>query len=266
METIRLSPIIANKTKYHDVSGDYQLATTYCEPDDGPGPVLQVMTHGIGFDRTYWDLPAQFPKYSYVDRAVKDYGYSTLTWDRLGVGESSLFEDGIDELQIFLETAALKELTTRLRNGKVCGIDHKYENIVHLGHSFGSAITYDLVNQNPDISQGIILTGFSQVPAYLGLFALAGNFVPVESIPRLSVKYPEGYVAAGSRMGVHNNFFGPGDFDEDILDYLWKHGQPNTPGEILTVGAGGGVVNKFEGPAMIITGGECVLKLFMSIS
>jgi len=38
---------------YHTVSGDYNISATYCEPDGGPGKVLQVCTHGIGFDRRY---------------------------------------------------------------------------------------------------------------------------------------------------------------------------------------------------------------------
>lgn len=38
-------------TGYNTVSGDYEIAATYCEPDTGPGKVLQLLTHGIGFDR-----------------------------------------------------------------------------------------------------------------------------------------------------------------------------------------------------------------------
>lgn len=246
------------------MEGDYKLAATYCEPDDGPGPVLQIMTHGVGFDRSYWDLPAQDFEYSYVARAVDDYGYSTLTWDRLGVGQSSRGET-INEIQIFLEIAALRELTNLFASGHACGVSHPYDRIVHLGHSFGSAMTYALVRETPEISAGIVLTGFSQVPQYMGLFALGGNFVPVSSIATLAGRYPSGYVGAGSRMAVHINFFGPGDFDEEILDHLYTHGQPNTPGEILTVGAGGGEVNHFTGPAMIITGGKSTSSPFSGV-
>lgn len=220
------------------------------------------MTHGIGFDRSYWDLPVQDYNYSYVARAVDEHGYSTLTWDRLGVGESSHGET-INEIQIFLEIAALKELTEIFASGKACGVEHHgYDKIVHLGHSFGSAMTYGLVLENPDISAGIVLTGFSQIPNYMGLFALGGNFVPVSSIPSLVDGYPEGYVSAGTRMGVQINFFAPGDFDEELLDHLFDNGRPNTPGEILTVGFGGDKSNPFPGPAMVITGGKSHLSSF----
>lgn len=40
---------------YATVSGTYNLSTTYCTPDSGPGHALQLLTHGIGFDRSYWE-------------------------------------------------------------------------------------------------------------------------------------------------------------------------------------------------------------------
>ncbi len=214
------------------------------------------MTHGVGFDRSYWDFPLQNRKYSYVARAVDQFHYSTLTWDRLGVGASTHAKDPINGLQIFLEIEALRALTEVASHGKLPGVRHSFNDIVHLGHSFGSAMTYSLVNQYPDISKGIVLTGFSQVPNFMGLFALAANFVPVSSIPSLRLKYPKGYIGAGSRSAVQLDFFGQGDFDSQVLDYAYRNGQPHTPGELLTVGAGGGIPNTFKGPAMIITGGK----------
>lgn len=38
---------------YDTVSGEYAIAATYCRPDHGPSKVIQVLTHGIGFDRRY---------------------------------------------------------------------------------------------------------------------------------------------------------------------------------------------------------------------
>lgn len=49
---------------YNTISGSYDLAATYCQPDNGPANVLQVLTHGIGFDRSYWDVPFNYPNYS----------------------------------------------------------------------------------------------------------------------------------------------------------------------------------------------------------
>lgn len=239
-------------TGYDTIKGDYNLACTYCEPDDGPGEVLQLMTHGIGFDRSYWDLPFNNYNYSYAMEA-NDKGYSTFTWDRLGIGMSD-HGDGVNEIQLFLEVAALQELTRRLQEGQVCGVKHKYEKIAHLGHSFGSAITYNFVNMYPDMSSGAVFTGFSQVPNYIAYFALGGNFVPSDMVAPLKGEYPPGYFAPKSSYGVHVNFFAPHDFDPEVLALAAKKGQPASVGELLTVGAGTAAKNSFAGPVFIITG------------
>ncbi|KAI7972344.1 hypothetical protein EIK77_009785 [Talaromyces pinophilus] len=173
----------------------------------------------------------------YVSRAVDEYGYSTLTWDRLGVGESSK-GDPLAEIQIFLEIEALYELTRTVRKGKGGNICTSFEKVVHIGHSFGSSITNALANTFPDGTDGIVLTGFSQVSAYVGYFALGGNFIPVTDIPALSHRYPAG----------------PGDFDPALLHLAFRSGEAASPGEILTIGAGEGSSNAFSGPVLLITG------------
>ncbi|KAM5351024.1 hypothetical protein ACJ41O_003747 [Fusarium nematophilum] len=234
------------------VSGSYDLAATYCEPDAGPGSHIQIMTHGIGFDRSYWDQSYNGYNYSYVARAVDDHGYSTLTWDRLGVGASSK-GDPLSEIQVFLEIAALGELTRLAKTGCLPGITAKYTKAVHIGHSFGAVMTYGLANQSPELTDAIILTGFTQASAYLPLFAVSNNFVPVTDSPR-AAEYPAGYVATASTVSVHINFFAEGDFDPEILDVAYENSQPTTPGELLTLGAPVSSENSFIGPVLVITG------------
>ena len=77
LHTFRDSRRTDRNPKYHTVSGNYKLQTTYCTPDNGPGSTLQILTHGIGFDRSYWDPSFMNGNYSYVDQAVGQ-GYSTL--------------------------------------------------------------------------------------------------------------------------------------------------------------------------------------------
>lgn len=124
----------------------------------------------------YWDLSYNDFNYSYIDTAVDTYKYNTLSYDRLGIGASSHGEP-LNEIQSFLEVAALAELTTMLRNCTFPGITTPFEKIVHVGHSFGSAQSYSLVNQYPDISDGIVLTGFSMNSSFVGYFQSGANFV-----------------------------------------------------------------------------------------
>ncbi|UNI13903.1 hypothetical protein JDV02_000598 [Purpureocillium takamizusanense] len=236
---------------YKTVQGDYTLATTYCEPSGGPSDSLQILTHGVGFDRSYWDFPYHNHNYSYVNKAL-DAKYSTLSWDRLGIGASS-HGDPVNDIQIFLEVAALKALTDIVKGGKLPGVSQQHKKVVHVGHSFGSAMTFALVDRYPDITNGIVLTGFSQVPSFMGNFALGSNFAPVKENHHLKDKYAVGYVAPKSDIGVHIDFFGPDDFDPDLLCVAAQKGQPAAVGELLTVGSTG-MTNKFTGSVLIITG------------
>lgn len=237
-----------------EVSGDYELGVTYCEPDAGPGSQLQILTHGIGFDRSYWDFPLNDFNYSYVERAVDDHGYSTLTWDRLGIGASSK-GDPVKEIQVFLEIAALAELTTLVKERRIQCVNVDFSKIVHAGHSFGAVMTYALANQYPNLTDAIILQGFTQATDYLGQFALGSNFIPVKESP-LADKYPEGYVAVSSAVGMHINFFAEGGFDPIVLDTAFANGQPTTPGELLSLGAPVMEINNYTGPVLVLTGGE----------
>nr|XP_036576385.1 uncharacterized protein CTRU02_13590 [Colletotrichum truncatum]KAF6783123.1 hypothetical protein CTRU02_13590 [Colletotrichum truncatum] len=238
---------------YATVGGTYQLASTYCEPDSGPGRVLQILTHGIGFDRTYWDFPANNYNYSYVGPAVDYYGYSTLTWDRLGIAQSSHGEP-VNEIQAWLEVAALKALTDQVRAKAVPGLKgHQFEKVVHVGHSFGSAHTYALTAKYPDVSDGIILTGFSQNGSFFADFLLGGAFIQANQVPALS-NYPKGYFAPAYEGGAHVNFFAPDDFDPAILTAAYQTGKPVTVGELFTIGGEAGTPNTFKKPVLIITG------------
>lgn len=237
---------------YATVSGNYSIAATYCTPDSGPANVIQVLTHGIGFDRSYWDLSYNNYNYSYVNEAVDEYGYSTFSYDRLGVGMSSHGEP-VNEIQALLEVDALRALTEDIRNGEIPGVSHKYEKVVHVGHSFGSEHTYALTAMYPNLSDGIALTGFSQNGSFVPFFELGSNFVQANKAAALAA-YPDGYLAPASTVGVQIDFFSPGDFDPAILTLAYNTGEPVTVGELLTIGGETGSTNYFCGPALIITG------------
>lgn len=138
--------------QYATVKGTYKLATTYCQPDKGAPNTVQLLTHGIGFDRSYWDAPYNNFNYSYVKDAVDEYGYATFAWDRLGIGMSQHGEP-VNEIQVLLEIAALKALTDKLREGTIPGKNvPEFEKVLHVGHSFGSVQSYALTAMYPSIS------------------------------------------------------------------------------------------------------------------
>ncbi|WQF78774.1 Putative alpha/Beta hydrolase [Colletotrichum destructivum] len=233
---------------YANVSGTYQLASTYCEPDSGPGRVLQILTHGVGFDRSYWDFPANGYNYSYVAPVVDDHGYSTFSWDRVGIAESTR-GDPINEIQGWLEVAALKALTDKLRAGTIPEVGSTFDKIVHVGHSLGSIHTYALTAAYPDISDGIILTGFAPNVTFITALLLGGAFVQASD-------YAEGYFALSYEGAMQICFFAPGHFDPAILRLAYESSSPITVGELFTIGGEIGQLNAFAKPAFVIAGGK----------
>ena len=118
----------------------------------------------------YWDLSFNNYNYSYVNVATDQYKYYTLSFDRLGIGNSSHGEP-LNEIQSFIEIAATVQLTQMLRNGTFPGFNQTFSKVVHVGHSFGSAQTYALASMYPNITDGIVLTGFSMNGSFVSSFA-----------------------------------------------------------------------------------------------
>ncbi|XDG09422.1 hypothetical protein ABKA04_009037 [Annulohypoxylon sp. FPYF3050] len=235
------------------VTGNYSIGATYCEPSTGPGAALEILTHGIAFDRSYWDFSYASYNYSYTNAALAR-NYSVFFYDRLGLGGSSR-GDPVNEIQTNLELAALYALTTKLRNGSISGIP-TYRKVVHVGHSYGSILSYALVQGHPTgLSDGIVLTGFGQNSGNDSTyFTYGGNFVLARNASMSLSSYPAGYMASGDRTGVQTNFFAPDNFDPAVLQATYATTQPVTVGELMTLGSGAVGNNTFGGPVLVITG------------
>ncbi|KAF2099967.1 hypothetical protein NA57DRAFT_38322 [Rhizodiscina lignyota] len=241
---------------YHTISKTYHIMTQYCTPDHPTkkDPAIQILTHGIGFDRTYWDTSYHDFQQSYVNVAVDKFGYYTLSFDRLGIGESS-HGDPRDEIQSFLEVQAIRALTICLREGSFPNVHHKFSKIIHTGHSFGSAQTYSLTAMYPDISDGIVLTGFSVngsfAPSY---FDIAGNWVQAAlNVPKRLGGYPRGYLVASNTEALEILFLFPGHFPPGLLDLAEETKIPVSIGELLTLGSIP-ASNPYKGPVLVFTG------------
>jgi pimeloyl-ACP methyl ester carboxylesterase len=176
-----------------------------------------------------------------------------------------------------------------LRSGTFPGVKRKFTKVVHVGHSFGSAQTYALANLYPDITDGIVLTGFTTNGSFLNLFAAGGNFqqaslnqplrfsditgmeiqnllsvyaeplmdyitpVDLSSLPAPQA-LPNGYIISSDLEANKYLFFKPHYYDPAILALAEKTKQPVTEGEILTLGSIP-ATNNFAGPVMVISGG-----------
>ena len=206
----------------------------------------------------YWDLPFNNYNYSYIDHALS-HGYSTLSYDRLGIGESS-HGDPKSEIQASLEVAALAEMTWMVRKGSFPGIRQKPEKVVHVGHSFGSGQTYALSAMYPDLTDAIVLTGFSMNSSFMPSFLTGANFQQARSQGQSQQgqgdlsQYAPGYLVSSNINANHYLFFhAPPNFDPGMLVFAEQSKKPVAVGELMT-SASVPMQSGFTGPVLIITG------------
>ncbi|RDK46532.1 hypothetical protein M752DRAFT_324194 [Aspergillus phoenicis ATCC 13157] len=138
------------------VTGSYDIEAKYCLPagENSKTTKVQLLTHGIGVDRHYWDFASG---YSYVDTAAAA-GYATFLYNRLGVGASSK-EDPLNAVQSPLELEILEALASKLRQGTLG--DRAFTTVVGVGHSFGSILTQGVTAAYPKTLDAAVLTGFT---------------------------------------------------------------------------------------------------------
>ncbi|KAF2096643.1 hypothetical protein NA57DRAFT_42337 [Rhizodiscina lignyota] len=153
---------------YQSVTGTYEISAKFCHPDRGTGGngTVQFLIHGMGFDKSYWDLPFNNYNYSYIDLAVDKYGFCTVSIDRLGIGNSS-HADPLNVVQAPAEVSAIYEITKMLRGGTFPGVTAKFHKVAHVGHSFGSVQSYMLSALDPSVSDALVLTGWSNNHTWL---------------------------------------------------------------------------------------------------
>src|SRR4051812_27220914 len=107
---------ITNIIKNTTTSGIFNIHAQLCIPkSSNKKNILQIATHGLHYDSRYWDSEYQPANHSYVDATIKA-GYSILTYDRLGTGQSD-HPNAYEVVQAPLELEILRQLTLMARNG-----------------------------------------------------------------------------------------------------------------------------------------------------
>ncbi|KAL1854216.1 hypothetical protein Plec18167_000133 [Paecilomyces lecythidis] len=252
------------------VHDTFNINAKLCTPTQGAkSHILQVASHGSGYDKGYWDIPVSTGKYSYLEAAINQ-GYSVLIYDRLGVGASSK-PDAYDIVQLPVEVEVLKKLTTLARNGdlikssQVINNTHvpsslaiyKPERVVHVGHSYGSVTTASLLSKYGEVSDGAILTGFvvatnKDVPSIQG--SSFGYEVARENDPMRLGHTPSGYLVQGTTASIHQFFLGGAAFEPELLQWSVKNKQTFTVGELLTLSSSNLLATEFKGPVQFFIG------------
>lgn len=127
----------------------------------------------------YWDVEVKPDEYSYVNAAL-NHGYSILTYDRLGTGNSTK-ADAYDIVQAGVEIEIVRGVTELARAGKLVSssnvvqstcndtgalVNYVPSKVVHIGHSYGSFMTSGLLARYGNLSDGAILSEYSERAHY----------------------------------------------------------------------------------------------------
>ncbi|KAL2830346.1 Alpha/beta hydrolase family-domain-containing protein [Aspergillus cavernicola] len=262
-------------TGVKDVHETFTISAQLCVPQHSEkAEILQIATHGFGFDKRYWDSEVHPEQYSYVDAALAA-GYSILTYDRLGTGHSDK-PDAYEIVQVPVEVEILKELILLARSGTLAGESRspsgiiqvpEFEKTVLVGHSFGSGLTIAVLAGYPDIVDGAVSTGLIPNAEFgaAGQRSFGLEYAPV-SEPRRFGDRGSGYLVQGTESSVQQIFFKKGFFESEMLAYAEQIKETGTAGEFVSFATAlGRPAALYSGPILFALGqydfgtclGEC---------
>ncbi|KAL8722509.1 MAG: hypothetical protein Q9225_001025 [Loekoesia sp. 1 TL-2023] len=245
------------------VTGTYQIEATLCIPADtalgANVQTVQVLTYGIGLDKSYWDLA---PGNSHVDAAAA-VGYATLAYNRLGVGQSD-HPDPIQVVQCPADVEILHGLVQILRAGKLGSRSFKY--VIGVGQSYGSIVQLAQNAKYPQDVDAAVLTSFTSNVQSLPYTVLANNpaIANINSPSRFG-NLPNAYLVHDTAISVQLPFFRYPYFDQNIFDAVYTAKQTYTLGQQFTLPSIFTPAPAFTGPIDVVVGqhdfpfcfGEC---------
>ncbi|KAL9084332.1 MAG: hypothetical protein Q9159_005291 [Coniocarpon cinnabarinum] len=242
----------ANTAGVQTISGTYDLAVQLCYPANVTSAsqvsTVQILTHGVGLDKSYWDIA---PSNSYVDAAACA-GYATLAYDRLGVGASQ-HPDPINVLQSSLEVELLHQLIKALHDGSI-GLQ-KFEKVVCTAHSFGSIIQAGHDTKYPDECAAVLATGISDTIEYLSDTQLANNPAIANTVNATKFgSLSNAYFINPTMISVQQPFFRYPFFDIAVFEKVFESRATYSLGELFTLPLIFTAAPNYKGPVDVVDG------------
>lgn len=242
------------------ISDTYMIRGTLCTPLNATTDGIQFLTHGLGFDRHYWDFA---PGYSYVDVAAENHK-ATFLYDRLGVGQSQK-PDAVDIVQAAFEVQIANTLAQSLREGKF--LSKKFDTIVGVGHSFGSLITQSITGLYPSTFNATVLTGFSINSTGLVPFTTGLNYA-IASVnqPYRFADLAPGYLVASNAISTQTGFFHLPGANPAVISKAEDRKATVTYGELLTSSSLTMQALQYTGAVAVVNGNEDLPFCFSNCS
>lgn len=119
---------------------------------------VQLLVPGSTYNHSYYDMPVEDGRYSYVTKALAD-GFSTFNIDRLATGRSTLPPSS--KYTLSSGTEAIHQVIAELRAGQIKG--RSFDKVVWVGHSLGSSMAWSQAATYGDDVDAFVLTSMSHV-------------------------------------------------------------------------------------------------------
>lgn len=134
-----------------------------------------------------------------------------------------------------MELAILVDLTKRLRDNTLSKGVPKPSKVVHVGHSYGSMLSSGLAATAGELSDGIVLTGFSNINQYMQWFAISTgyNIASLNQPDRLG-SLASGYLTWSNEVANQYDFFKYPYFEPGVLSQAESTKWAFTIGEFLS--------------------------------
>lgn len=234
------------------VNGTFNINSRLCYPiginSFNKLNTIQFLIHGIGFDKSYWDIA---PGYSYIDTAAAA-GYATFSYDRLGTGLSD-HPDAIEVVQSYLEVEIAHSLIQSLRKGAIGA--QTWSTVAGAGHSFGSIQTIGIAAEYPKDLDAVILQGFTVNQEAIGLtFSDFNSAIANQNAPARFPTLSNGYLVFDTSIADSFAFFRYPNFDSNLFYSIDAKKQTYTLGEVITLGGVIAPATSFTGPVDVVNG------------
>ncbi|KAK3936674.1 Alpha/Beta hydrolase protein [Diplogelasinospora grovesii] len=232
------------------ITGNYTVNGLFCAPVKNPRNALQVLVHGITYNKTMWEglgLGADYNWHGYAQLQ----GYHTLAIDRLSHGDDTQDLDPITTVQGPLQLEIIHQLIQAIRNtGANNALGQSFKRIAYVGHSYGSILGTALAGKYPDDIDALVCTGFS---AFINGSAILNtwNISSAAHTEARFAKLPLGYVASQTEAVVEAMFYA-GDYDKAIPPVNFAYHDTMTVGEVCYTGFAGPV--NYTKPVALIVG------------
>jgi pimeloyl-ACP methyl ester carboxylesterase len=172
-----------------------------------------LLLHGGTYNSSYWSWPQDPTDHSFVWQALAA-GYAAMVPDRLGYGQSS--RPPSSEVTFAAQALTLHQVVLDLHNGRL----GRYQSIIGVGHSYGSAELANLAATYPHDFSALVMTGSGHRVSAQTTQQAVTLFAPADSLLRQRFgNLDPGYVTSINSQARLAVLYDPRYVSKAVLDY-----------------------------------------------